>query len=66
MPSSSVARTLGGPIKKDKLFYFVGYESFRESAHFLVRKPLRRCHTWQGTSLSIPDAIAAINASPPA
>ena len=54
--------TLGGAIKKDKLFYYLGYESFRESATSVVGNIVAPSLTsGAGTGLSIPDAIAAMN-----
>ena len=54
--------TLGGPIKKDKLFYFVGYEGERVSlqASFLANGPTL-ADLGSDTKNSIPDAIADIN-----
>lgn len=54
--------TLGGPIKKDKLFYFMAYEGERVSlqSSFLADGPTLA--DTGNMSESIPDAIAAINA----
>jgi hypothetical protein len=54
--------TLGGPIKKDKLFYFVGFEGERVSlqSSFLADSPTL-ADLGSDTANSIPDAIAAIN-----
>jgi len=68
--------TMGGPIKKDKIFYFAGFEGFRKqtSSTFTVQSPTLA--DWTGSSgggascteittgnctNSIPDAIADIN-----
>jgi len=58
--------TLGGPIKKDKLFYFVAYEGERldVTSDFTVDTPTL-ADLGPGSSnakSSIPDAIAAMNA----
>lgn len=69
--------TAGGPIKKDKLFYFLGYESFRENFSAVVSDPIPVLFDQdaggapKNTSTSIPDAIADIinkhnAATPPA
>ena len=50
--------TLGGPIKKDKLFYFIGYESYRENLTSVVTETAPVLSSGAGTGLSIPDAIA--------
>jgi carboxypeptidase family protein/TonB-dependent receptor-like protein len=56
--------TIGGPIKKNKLFYFAGYEGFRESASSIVGNiTAPSSAAGGGTQSSIPDAIAAINAA---
>ena len=55
--------TLGGPIKKDKIFYFMGYEGFRESLTSVVTETAPSLAAGGGTSLSIPDAIAFMNAN---
>ena len=55
--------TLGGAIKKNKLFYYLGYESFRENALSVVGNiAAPQLTSGAGTTLSVPDAIAAINA----
>jgi hypothetical protein len=54
--------TVGGPIKKDKLFYFVSYEGERLNitSDFTVDTPTLASLGGSAKS-SIPDAIAAIN-----
>src|SRR5579871_1955860 len=57
---------LGGPIKKDKIFYFGSYEGFRENATVvtgnIVAPTLADLGSASNASqLSIPDAIVAIN-----
>jgi len=52
--------TLGGPIKKDKLFYFMGYEAFRESLTSNVSETPPTLTTGGVNGLSIPDSIADI------
>lgn len=53
--------TLGGPIKKNKLFYFAGYEGFRESASSIVGGiTAPSLAAGGGIQTSIPDAIADI------
>lgn len=58
--------TVGGPLKKNKLFYFMGYEGFRESASSIVSEFAPTTDVLpagkNATGLSIPDAIAEINA----
>jgi hypothetical protein len=58
--------TAGGPLKKNKLFYFMGYEGFRESAFSVVNQQAPTTDVLpagkNATGLSIPDAIADINA----
>ena len=68
--------TVGGPIKKNKLFYFLGYEGQRLSIASTFTETSPTTADWSGTSggcpagfptstancsNSIPDAIAAIN-----
>ena len=54
--------TLGGPIKKDKLFYFVGYEGERLSTASNFTTAIPTTATLGGNpTVSIPDAIAAMN-----
>jgi len=56
--------TVGGPIKKNKIFFFTGYEGFRESANSIVGNLTAPSDlAGGGTQTSIPDAIAAINAA---
>lgn len=62
--------TLGGPIKKNKLFYFAGYEGFRESASSIVGNitpptlaDLDNGGAPKSTGVSIPDAIADVIAN---
>jgi len=67
--------SLGGPIKKNKLFYMVGYESVRESipatftenspttAHFATASTNCQAGVVGNCASSFPDAIAAMNAS---
>jgi hypothetical protein len=60
--------TVGGPIKKDKLFYFIGYESYRENLTAVVSETAPSLAdldngavpTATNAGLSIPDAIADI------
>ena len=54
--------TLGGPIKKDKIFYFVGYESERlkVTSDYQITGDATTA-AGLGTTFSVPDAIAAMN-----
>jgi hypothetical protein len=56
--------TVGGPIKKDKIFYQLGYEGFFENYTTVVQDTAPVLVDTNNTGLSIPDAIAAINALP--
>ncbi len=67
--------TVGGPIKKDKLFYYIGYEAYRENLTSVVGETAPTLDDLgagsNATGLSIPDAIADIvnkhnQAAPPA
>jgi hypothetical protein len=55
--------TVGGPIKKNKLFYFMGYESERLSigSTFTETSPTTGLGAGLTASSSVPTAIAAIN-----
>ncbi len=67
--------SLGGPIKKNKLFYMLGYESVRESipatftenapttAHFATASSNCQGGVVGNCGSSFPDAIAAMNAA---
>ena len=59
--------TIGGPIKKDKLFYYIGYEAYRESLASVVSEPVPTLASLGGDpSNSIPDAIVHMNTVNPA
>ncbi len=54
--------TLGGPIKKDKIFYFIGFEGFNEDLTSVVTETAPTlADTGSNNGLSIPEAIAATN-----
>jgi hypothetical protein len=53
--------TLGGPIKKDKIFYFLGFEGFNENLTSVVTETPPTLADTGNVGLSIPDAIVAIN-----
>ncbi len=53
--------TLGGPIKKDKIFYFVGYEAERVDVTSAITADSPTLASLGDPKSSIPDAIAAIN-----
>ena len=62
--------TVGGPIKKNKIFFFGGYEGFRESASSIVGNitpptlaDLDNGGAPKNTVVSIPDAIADVIAN---
>jgi hypothetical protein len=60
---------VGGPIKKDKLFYFMGFEGYLENLTTVVAETPPVLADTGNAGLSIPDAILAINkynAAPPA
>jgi hypothetical protein len=52
---------VGGPIKKDKIFYFAAYEGAREDVGYNFSVTAPSSQAGLGAGLSIPDAIAAIN-----
>ncbi len=56
--------SFGGPIKKDKLFYFIGEESIRlnVTSDFVIPSVPTTNNTVASTSLGIPAAIAGVNA----
>jgi hypothetical protein len=53
--------TLGGPIKKDKMFYFMTYEGNRYTLGAVKNVTEPTDLAGLGTTSSIPDAIAALN-----
>ena len=53
--------TIGGPIKKDKLFYFAAFEGYLENLTTVVSETPPTLADTGNVGLSIPDAIAAIN-----
>lgn len=55
--------SLGGPVKKDKIFYFASYEGEKlyTTSSFTQQDPTMQAGL--GTTNSIPDAIAAMNAA---
>jgi outer membrane receptor protein involved in Fe transport len=53
--------TLGGPIRKNELFYFVGYESLRESIGVISSSTAPTTDAGLGPASSLPDAIADVN-----
>jgi hypothetical protein len=57
--------TVGGPIKKDKIFYFLGFEGFNEDLTSVVSETAPTLALTSSASLSIPTAVAAINAYVP-
>ena len=61
--------TIGGPIKKDKIFFFAGYEGQRYTvgSPFLANTPVTTslagtANSANGPAWSVPDAEAALNA----
>jgi len=52
---------VGGPIKKDKLFYFLGFEGYLENLTTVVTETPPTLTDTGNAGLSIPDAIVAIN-----
>jgi hypothetical protein len=56
--------TLGGPIKKDKIFYFMGFEGYDENFTNVVSDTAPTLSATGNTGLSIPLAIQAINELP--
>ena len=57
---------LGGPIKKNKLFYFAAYEGDSYNVGFPLVTTAPTLAAGQGATTSIPDAIAGINVVNPA
>ena len=55
---------VGGPIKKDKLFFFAGYEAVRSFIGFdRWQLPVPNTTAGAGAALSMPDAINALQAA---